>query len=90
MKMKKNEALLQASIEIRLDPMRQPSWSAWKKSNLLQTKGMSVGWRGAGETVKVLAGVAGIALGFVLNFALKSKTRDYPEITRIIAKKTFS
>ena len=41
-------------------------------------------WSQAGETVKVLAGVGGIALGFAMNFALKNKTREYPEITRVI------
>lgn len=43
-------------------------------------------WPDAGETAKVLAGVGGIAAGFALNFALKSKIREYPEITRIIPR----
>jgi positive regulator of sigma E activity len=44
-------------------------------------------WREAGETAKVLAGVGGIILGFVMNLALKSKTREYPEITRVLSPK---
>ena len=42
-------------------------------------------WPDAGETAKVLAGVGGIAAGFGLNFALKSRIREYPEITRILS-----
>jgi positive regulator of sigma E activity len=44
-------------------------------------------WRGAGETAKVLAGVGGIAVAFVMNFALKNKTREYPEITKVLSPK---
>jgi positive regulator of sigma E activity len=42
-------------------------------------------WPAAGETAKVLAGVGGIALGFALNFALKNRKREYPEITRVLS-----
>ena len=41
-------------------------------------------WPDAGETAKVLAGVGGIALGFLMTFLLKNKTREYPEITRVL------
>jgi positive regulator of sigma E activity len=44
-------------------------------------------WREAGETARVLAGVGGIALGFVMNFALKNRIREYPEITRVVDPK---
>jgi positive regulator of sigma E activity len=44
-------------------------------------------WPDAGETAKVLAGVGGIVLGFGMNFALKSRTREYPEITRVLSGK---
>ncbi len=44
-------------------------------------------WPGAGETARVLIGVAGIVLGFVMNFALKNKTREYPEITKVLSPK---
>jgi len=43
-------------------------------------------WPASGESARVLAGVGGIALGFALNFALKRKKTEYPEITRIIRK----
>jgi positive regulator of sigma E activity len=42
-------------------------------------------WPAAGETAKVLAGVGGIVMGFVVNFALRKKTREYPEITKVLA-----
>jgi positive regulator of sigma E activity len=42
-------------------------------------------WPDAGETAKVLVGVGGIVTGFVMNFALKNKTREYPEITRVLS-----
>jgi positive regulator of sigma E activity len=42
----------------------------------------------AGETAKVLAGVGGIVMGFVMNFALKNKTREYPEITKVLSPKS--
>jgi positive regulator of sigma E activity len=42
-------------------------------------------WPVAGETAKVLAGVGGIAMAFVMNFALKNKTREYPEITKVLS-----
>jgi positive regulator of sigma E activity len=44
-------------------------------------------WPDAGETAKVLAGVGGIVMGFVMNFALKNKTREYPEITKVLSAK---
>jgi positive regulator of sigma E activity len=44
-------------------------------------------WRDAGETAKVLAGVGGIAMAFVMNFALNNKTREYPEITKVLSPK---
>jgi len=45
-------------------------------------------WRDAGETAKVLAGVGGIVMGFAMNFALRNKTREYPEITRVMSPKS--
>jgi positive regulator of sigma E activity len=42
-------------------------------------------WPAAGETARVLVGVGGIALGFGMNFARKSRTREYPEITRVLS-----
>jgi positive regulator of sigma E activity len=44
-------------------------------------------WPDAGETAKALAGVGGIAMAFVMNFALKNKTREYPEITKVLSPK---
>ena len=44
-------------------------------------------WPHAGETPKVLVGVGGIVMGFVMNFALKYKTREYPEITKVLSPK---
>ena len=44
-------------------------------------------WQGAGETARVLIGFAGIVLGFVMNFAFKNKTREYPEITKVLSAK---
>ena len=41
-------------------------------------------WRHAGETARILAGVGGIALGFFSNFLLRSRIREFPEITRIV------
>ena len=42
-------------------------------------------WADASETAKVLFGVGGIAAGFAANFALKNKTREYPEITKVLS-----
>ena len=42
-------------------------------------------WVDASETAKVLFGVGGIALGFVVNFAAKNKIREYPEITKVLS-----
>jgi positive regulator of sigma E activity len=44
-------------------------------------------WPGAGETARVLAGVGGISLAFGMSFALKGKTREYPEITKVLSVK---
>jgi positive regulator of sigma E activity len=44
-------------------------------------------WPAAGETARVLVGVGGIVTGFVMNFALKNKTGEYPEITRVLSPK---
>lgn len=44
-------------------------------------------WSEAVETTKVLVGIGGIVMGFVMNFALKSKTREYPEITKVLSAK---
>lgn len=44
-------------------------------------------WTGAGETAKVLAGVGGIILGFLMNFVLKKRIREFPEITKIVSAK---
>jgi positive regulator of sigma E activity len=44
-------------------------------------------WADATETAKVLFGVGGIAAGFAVNFALKDKTREYPEITKVLSPK---
>ncbi|MBN2552692.1 MAG: SoxR reducing system RseC family protein [Spirochaetales bacterium] len=44
-------------------------------------------WKGSGENARVLAGVGGIALGFLVNFASKKRIREYPEITRVIDTK---
>lgn len=44
-------------------------------------------WTGAGETAKVLAGVGGIVLGFLMNFVLNKRIREFPEITRVISAK---
>ena len=44
-------------------------------------------WADASETAKVLFGVGGIAVGFVVNFALKNRTREYPEITKVLSPK---
>ena len=44
-------------------------------------------WRDAGETARVLAGVGGIVLGFAMDFALKNRIREYPEITRVVDPK---
>jgi positive regulator of sigma E activity len=44
-------------------------------------------WPASGETVKVLVGIAGIVMGFVMNFLLKNKIREYPELTRVLAPK---
>jgi positive regulator of sigma E activity len=44
-------------------------------------------WPNAGETAKVLVGVGGIVMGFGMNFALKNKTREYPEITKVLSPK---
>jgi positive regulator of sigma E activity len=43
-------------------------------------------WPAAGETAKVLAGVGGIVMGFVVNFALRKRTREYPEITKVLSQ----
>ena len=45
-------------------------------------------WADASETAKVLFGVGGIAVGFAVNFALKNKTREYPEITKVLSPKS--
>jgi len=45
-------------------------------------------WADASETAKVLFGVGGIAAGFAVNFALKNKTREYPEITKVLSPKS--
>jgi positive regulator of sigma E activity len=42
-------------------------------------------WTGAGETAKVLAGVGGIVLGFLMNFFLKVWIREFPEITKVVS-----
>jgi len=42
-------------------------------------------WADASETAKILFGVGGIAAGFAVNFALKNKRRDYPEITKVLS-----
>jgi len=42
-------------------------------------------WPDAGETARVLVGVGGIVMGFVMNFALKNRIREYPEITRVLS-----
>ena len=44
-------------------------------------------WTGAGETAKVLAGVGGIILGFLMNFVWKKRIREFPEITKIVSAK---
>ena len=44
-------------------------------------------WPKAGETTKVLVGIGGIVMGFVMNFVLKNKTREYPEITKVFSAK---
>jgi positive regulator of sigma E activity len=44
-------------------------------------------WTGAGETAKVLAGVGGIILGFLMNFVLKKRIREFPEITKVVSAK---
>ncbi len=44
-------------------------------------------WTGAGETARVLAGVGGIVLGFLMNFVLKKKIREFPEITKVVSAK---
>ena len=44
-------------------------------------------WKETGENARVLAGVGGIALGFLVNFALKKRIREYPEITKVIDPK---
>jgi positive regulator of sigma E activity len=41
-------------------------------------------WTDAVESAKVLFGVGGIAVSFALNFAFNKKTREYPEITRVL------
>ena len=45
-------------------------------------------WTEASETARVLFGVGGIAVGFAVNFALKNKTREYPEITKVLSPKS--
>jgi positive regulator of sigma E activity len=45
-------------------------------------------WADAAQTAKVLFGIGGIAAGFAVNFALKKKTREYPEITKVLSPKT--
>jgi positive regulator of sigma E activity len=42
-------------------------------------------WPEAGETAKVLVGIGGIIMGFLMNFALKNRIREYPEITRVFS-----
>ena len=44
-------------------------------------------WNEAGETAKVLAGVGGIVLGFLMIFVLKKRIREFPEITKVISTK---
>jgi positive regulator of sigma E activity len=44
-------------------------------------------WPAAGESAKVLAGVGGIVMGFAMNFVFKNKTREYPEITKVLSPK---
>jgi positive regulator of sigma E activity len=44
-------------------------------------------WTGAGETAKVLAGVGGILLGFLMIFVLKKKIGEFPEITKVVSAK---
>ncbi len=41
-------------------------------------------WSEAVEAVRVLAGVGGIVLGFLINLAMKKRIRDLPEITRVV------
>lgn len=45
-------------------------------------------WADASETAKVLFGIGGITAGFAVNFALKNKTREYPEITKVLSPKS--
>jgi positive regulator of sigma E activity len=45
-------------------------------------------WPDAGETAKVLAGVGGIGMGFVMNFALRNKTREYPQIIKVLSSRS--
>jgi positive regulator of sigma E activity len=42
-------------------------------------------WPQSGETARVLTGVGGIVLGFVMNFVLRNRSREYPEITRVLS-----
>jgi len=42
-------------------------------------------WTGAGETARVLAGLGGIVLGFLMNFVLKKRIREFPEIIKVLS-----
>jgi positive regulator of sigma E activity len=44
-------------------------------------------WPSASETAKVLTGVGGIGAAFAMNFTLKNRTREYPEITKVLSQR---
>ncbi|MBA7683185.1 hypothetical protein ES703_91545 [subsurface metagenome] len=47
-------------------------------------------WKAAGEPVKVLAGLGGVACGFLVNLILKRsvKEQEMPEIARVVVEET--